>query len=175
MTNITIIAAGGTIDAREYDFKTGSVVSFGKPAALEIVKKVMPGVASEKVTITSPFQKDSDVMTDRDREELLEICKSCECDRIVITHGTGTMIETGLLLSEHLNSKTVILTGSLPYILEPVCAAFNLGNAIAACKILPPGVYLAMSGEIISVTDKKIKKVKAGEVTYFVEDSVELG
>jgi len=80
-----------------------------------------------------------------------------------------------LLLSKHLSSKTVILTGSLPYILEPACAAFNLGNAIVACKILPPGVYLAMSGEIIPVTEKQIKKVKAGEVTYFVDDSVELG
>lgn len=169
MKPITIIAAGGTIDAQEYDFKTGSVVSFGKPAALEIIRKAMPGIASENVILTSPFQKDSDVMTEKDREELLEICKSCECDRIVITHGTGTIIETGLLLAAHMNSKTVILTGSLPYILEPVCAAFNLGNAIAACKILAPGIYLAMSGEIIPVADKKIKKVKEGEVTYFIE------
>lgn len=175
MKNITIIAAGGTIDAQEYDFTTGSVVSFMQPAALEIVKKVMPGLASENITITSPFQKDSDVMTDQDREVLLEICKSCESDRIVITHGTGTIIETGLLLTKHLHSKTVILTGSLPYILEPVCAAFNLGNAITACKILPPGVYLTMSGEIAPVTDKKIKKVKEGAVTYFLEESTELG
>lgn len=174
MKNITIIAAGGTIDAQEYDFKTGSVLSFGNPAALEIVKKTMPGVASESITITSPFQKDSDIMTDRDRDELLAICKSCKCDRIVITHGTGTIIETGSLLSEHLKSKTVVLTGSLPYLLEPVYAAFNLGNAIAACKILPQGVYLAMSGEIIPIADTNIKKVKSGEVTYFVEDSVQL-
>jgi L-asparaginase len=173
MTQITIIAAGGTIDANEYDFKTGSVISFGNPAALEIVKKVMPGIASKNIILTSPFQKDSDVMNDRDREQLLELCKSCECDRIVITHGTGTIIDTGLLLASRLNSKTVVLTGSLPYGLEPTNAAFNLGSAITACTLLPPGVYIATSGEIVSLAEKKITKMKSGEVTYFLKESVE--
>lgn len=168
MKPLAIIAVGGTIDAHEYDFASGSVISFGDPAANEIVKKAMPGIASEKITLLSPFQKDSDVMDDRDREELLEICKRCECDQIVITHGTGTMIDTGVLLAAQLENKTVVLTGSLPYSLDAVYASFNLGNAITACKLLPPGVYIVSSGQIVAVDEKKIEKVKFGEVTYFV-------
>ncbi len=169
MKPLVIIAVGGTIDAQEYDFETGNVISFRTSAAGEIVQKAMPGVAAEKITLTSPFQKDSDVMTDGDRAEILAICERCECDRILITHGTGTMIETGVLLSQHLKDKTVVLTGSLPYTHDPVYAAFNMGGAIAACQIMPSGVYIATSGEIVELGQMNVKKVKSGEVTYFVE------
>ena len=169
MKPLLIIAAGGTIDALEYNFETGSVISFTKPVAAEIMEKVRPDSASRGVTQLSPFQKDSDVMTDSDREELLAICKRSQCDKIVITHGTGTIIDTGLLLAMELKDKTIVLTGSLPYTHDPVCAAFNLGAAVTACQLQPPGVYIATSGEIVALGKAKIEKAKFGEVTYFIE------
>lgn len=169
MKPILIIAAGGTIDAREYDFKTESVISFAEPAANEIMEKVRPDQALRGVTQLSPFQKDSDVMTDLDREELLAICKESKCNQIIITHGTGTIIDTGILLATHLKDKTVVLTSSLPYRHDPVYAAFNLGTAVSACQLLKPGVYIATSGEIVPINGKEIGKLKQGEVTIFVE------
>lgn len=169
MKPLAIIAVGGTIDAEEYDFQTGSVVSFGKPAAVDIVKKTMPGIASENIILTSPFQKDSDLMTDEDREVVLEACRRCESDRIVITHGSGTLIETGRVLAAQLKNKTVVLTTSLPYTHDPVFAAFNMGSAIAACKLLPHGVYITTGGETVSFDAKKINKVQCGNVIYFRE------
>lgn len=169
MNPILIIAAGGTIDAFQYDFETGSVISFAKPAVAAIIEKVRPDSATRHVTQLTPFQKDSDVMTDADRQELLAICKRSLCDQIVITHGTGTIIDTGLLLASELKDKTIVLTGSLPYTHDPVFASFNLGTAIAACQLKPPGVYIATSGEIAALSGKEIDKVKHGEVTYFVE------
>src|SRR5262249_41414097 len=154
-----IIAVGGTIDALEYDTKTGSVISFAKPAAAEIVEKAMPGAASQDISVTSPFQKDSDVMTDQDREEVVALCKRSQVDRIVVTHGTGTMIETALLLAKHIDDKTIVLTGSLPYMHSPANAAFNLGNAVAAAQLQPPGVYIVTSGEIAALSAGKIEKV----------------
>jgi hypothetical protein len=80
------------------------------------------------------------------------------------------MIDTGRLLAENLKQKTVVLTGSLPYAHDPVYAAFNMGNAVTACQLLQPGVYIATSGEIVSL-DKEVEKVKSGEVTYFAQRS----
>jgi L-asparaginase len=168
MKPLLVIAAGGTIDAAEYNFETGSVIAFAKPAAIYVFEKAMPGAASQSVQQISPFQKDSDVMTDQDRQDILEICRGSSCDRIIITHGTGTMIDTGRLLAKNLKDKTIVLTGSLPYSHDPVYAAFNLGNAVTACQLLQPGVYIATSGEIVSL-DGEIEKFKSGEITYFAQ------
>ena len=46
MKPLLVIAAGGTIDAAEYDFETGSVIAFAKPAAIYVFEKAMPGAAS---------------------------------------------------------------------------------------------------------------------------------
>lgn len=169
MKPILIIAAGGTFDALEYNFETGSVISFSPPVATTIIEKVRPDTASRNISVISPFQKDSDVMTDQDREEILTICKTSHFKQIVITHGTGTIIDTGQLLATHLKDKTIVLTGSLPYTHDPVYATFNLGNAVAACQLLPAGVYIASSGEIVPLNEGKIDKIKSGEFTYFVE------
>lgn len=168
MKPLLMIAAGGTIDAFEYNFETGSVISFAKPAAGEIMEKVRPGGLAGLINMITPFQKDSDVMTEADRQQLLELCRNSSSNLIVITHGTGTIIDTARLLAQHLKTKTIVLTGSLPYTHDPAYAAFNLGSAITACQIQPPGVYLAMSGEIVLIEGREIQKVKAGEVTYFV-------
>jgi L-asparaginase len=167
MKPFLVIAAGGTMDAAEYDYDTGSVISFAKPAALDILEKMKPGISSSDMSLLSPFQKDSDVMTDRDREELLSICTSSHHDRIVITHGSGTIIDTGRLLAQHVKDKTVVLTSGLPYLHDPLYSAFNLGHAVAVCQLQPPGVYIATSGEVVSLFEKEIEKVKAGGVTYF--------
>jgi L-asparaginase len=170
MNRLLIMAAGGTIDAAEYNFETGSVISFARPAARHICERTMPDAVSRNIELICPFQKDSDVMTEQDRQEILAICSRSPCTQIIITHGTGTMIDTGRLLAENLKQKTVVLTGSLPYAHDPVYAAFNMGNAVTACQLLQPGVYIATSGEIVSL-DKEVEKVKSGEVTYFAQRS----
>jgi L-asparaginase len=168
MKPLLIIAAGGTIDAAEYNFETGSVISFAKSAALDVFEKVMPDAVSRNIQLSSPFQKDSDVMTDQDRQEILKICRSSSCNRIIITHGSGTIIDTGRLLADNLKDKTIVLTGSLPYSHDPVYAAFNLGNAVTACQLLQPGVYIATSGEVVSLNEG-VEKVKSGKITYFIQ------
>ena len=72
------------------------------------------------------------------------------CDRIVITHGTDTMVDTAKVLMG-IPGKTVVLTGSMqPARFRNTDAVFNLGVAIAAVQTLPPGVYLAMNGRIFN-------------------------
>ncbi len=78
---------------------------------------------------------------------VLESCRRASEERIVITHGTDTMVETAAVLGEAGLAKTIVLTGAMvPYIFNNSDAVFNLGCAVTAVQLLPHGVYIAMNG-----------------------------
>jgi len=86
-------------------------------------------------------------MTDADRQIILENCRKSPEDKIVITHGTDTMVETARVLGEHIKDKTIVLTGAMvPYAFGSSDGLFNLGSALSFVQALPPGVYIAMNG-----------------------------
>jgi L-asparaginase len=86
-------------------------------------------------------------MTDDDRKIVLENCEKAKEDRIVITHGTDTMVETAGVLGRKIKGKTVVLTGAMiPYKFGSSDGLFNLGAALAFVQCLPLGVYVAMNG-----------------------------
>ena len=58
------------------------------------------------------MQKDSLEMTVQDRQLIREAIDDVEERKIVITHGTDTMVETAEELSS-ITNKTIILTGAL--------------------------------------------------------------
>ena len=90
---------------------------------------------------------DSLQMTDSHRQLILERCAAAPEQRIVITHGTDTMERTARLLGEHLDGKTIVLTGAMvPYTFGSSDGMFNLGTALAFVQTLTPGVYVAMNG-----------------------------
>ena len=69
-------------------------------------------------------------------------------EHILITHGTDTMVQTARYLARA-RGKTIVLTGALaPALFKKTDAVFNIGCALAAVQILPPGVYIAMNGAI---------------------------
>ena len=51
------------------------------------------------VSIRTLMMIDSLDMTERDRELIVRSCAECEESRIVITHGTDTMVETAAALA----------------------------------------------------------------------------
>ena len=90
---------------------------------------------------------DSLQMTDDDRQLILQQCLHAPECRIVITHGTDTMVETAGVLATGIAGKTVVLTGAMiPYKFGSSDGLFNLGSALAFAQTLPPGVYVAMNG-----------------------------
>ncbi len=164
--NICVLAVGGAIDAKTYDYVLNRVIAFNPPAINAILEIVR--VKRSSVTVT-PFQKDSGAMTNKDRQCISAYCRTSLTKSILITHGMDTMIDTGLVLArdEALKNKTIVLTGALPYADHPVHAAANVMSAVTACRLLPPGVYIVTSGEIVPV--EKAKKTKRGKLTVFVE------
>src|ERR671935_202743 len=97
------------------------------------------------------FDFDSFEMTDADRAIVVEQCRQAAEPRILITHGTDTMIETAAALAAALpasTGKTIVLTGAMiPYAFGSSDGLFNLGSALSFVQVLPAGIYIAMNGK----------------------------
>lgn len=142
---IQILTTGGTIDKVYFDAKGGYEV--GAPMVREILAQ---GRVALEVEIVELLRKDSLEMTDVDREEVRQAVASSGAARIVLTHGTDTMVETARVL-QRVTGKTIVLTGALqPGRFADSDAPFNLGMAIAAVQTLPPGVYIAANGQVLA-------------------------
>ncbi len=140
---ILILTTGGTIDKLYFDALSRYEV--GRPQIAEILTEV--NVRFEW-SVTSLFQKDSLDLTDEDRTAILEHVERARERRILITHGTDTMVETARVLSS-VEGKTMVLVGSLsPSRFKGSDAEFNVGFALAAVQLLAPGAYIAMNGLI---------------------------
>jgi len=140
---IKIFVTGGTFD-KEYDEIEG-ILFFNKTHLSEILKM---GRCKLKVDIKTLMIKDSLEMTNEDREIILENCKKTKEDKILITHGTDTMVETAKILANSIKDKTIILTGAIiPYKFGSSDGIFNLGSSLAFVQTLPLGVYISMNGK----------------------------
>ncbi len=140
---IQIFTTGGTIDK----------VYFDANSQFEVGHSLLPELLSESnihegYRLNELLRKDSLEMGDADRQQVLGAVQSCDCDRVVITHGTDTMADTAAVLSS-LKGKTIVLTGAMqPARMRRTDAVFNIGFAWAAVQLLPAGVYIAMNGEV---------------------------
>lgn len=140
---IRFIAVGGTIDKIYFDAL--SQYQVGAPGVERILQELP--LAFDYV-VESVLRKDSLDMTPEDRELVRQAVLRSEEHRIVITHGTDTMIETALAL-QGIPQKCLVLTGAMqPAGFRNSDAVFNVGVAVGAVSVLPDGVYLAMNGRI---------------------------
>lgn len=142
---IQIFCVGGTIDKIYFDAKSRYEV--GPPNISEIIEDLH---LNPEFTVTSLMQKDSLEMSDEDRETVQQTVKACHADKIIITHGTDTMVATASALAE-IPEKTIVLTGALqPALFKNSDAMLNIGSAITAVQTLKPGVYVTMNGQVFA-------------------------
>lgn len=145
---ILFLQTGGSIDK---DYPTGEDndgYSFviASPAYERILGYVKPSFDYEAQTV---LQKDSLDITEYERQKILEACKASLINKIVITHGTDTMLKTAELLSQ-ITDKTIVLTGAMtPELFKNTDADFNLGTAIGGVSVLDSGIYVAMNGLVL--------------------------
>ncbi len=141
---IKILATGGTLDKIYYDDK--SDYHIGEPMVLPILEEANVTFDFE---VESILKKDSHHMNEADRETIRLKVQQDPCDRIVIIHGTDTMIKTALCLLE-IENKTIVITGAMqPARMRYSDSAYNIGVATNAVQLLGPGVYIAMNGQIL--------------------------
>lgn len=140
---IRVFVTGGTFD-KEYD-EIKSQLFFKDTHLPEMLKL---GRCKLDIDIRTLMMLDSLELTDEDRNVILTNCQKTPEDKIVITHGTDTMIETAKVLASGIKDKTIILTGAMvPYKFGSSDGLFNLGSALSFVQVLAPGIYIAMNGE----------------------------
>ena len=151
---ILVLTTGGTIDKNYFDaLSEYQIVDSGIPALLKEARVALP------LRIEEVCRKDSLELSDADRSELARRVAEAPELRVVITHGTDTMTDTAKALAG-ITGKTIVLTGALsPARFAETDAPFNLGMAFAAAQVAPPGVYIAMSGQVFD--GLKVRKDRA--------------
>jgi L-asparaginase len=148
---IRILITGGTFD-KQYDEIHARLV-FKESQVGEMLRL---GRCRADAQLRTIMMVDSLDMSEADRQAIVQNCRQCDEARIVITHGTDTMVETATALatSGSVDGKTIVLTGAMiPYAFGSSDGMFNLGSALSFVQVLPPGVYVAMNGRCFSWND----------------------
>ena len=142
--SILLLVTGGTFD-KEYDELTGALY-FRHTHLPEMLRL---GRSKLDVEVQTVCMMDSLEMDFEHRAQVLEACRNSPEGRLLVTHGTDTMVETAAVLAQGLAvaDKTVVLTGAMvPFAFGSSDGLFNLGSALSFAQVLPPGVYVAMNG-----------------------------
>src|SRR4051812_1093995 len=105
--HIAIFTTGGTIDKVYFDAQGNYHV--GPPMVRELLEHARLGEIPE---ITELLRKDSLEISALDRMAIRGALEACCAHRILVTHGTDTMVATALALVG-IPDKTIVLAGAL--------------------------------------------------------------
>lgn len=151
-----VITTGGTIDKVYFD--AASTYDVGDPQVAPLFKEAN---VTFEFTVESILQKDSLQMTDADRALIRERVAAAPENLILITHGTDTMTATAAHLGD-LPGKVIVFTGSMvPARFRQSDALFNLGCAVGALQVLPPGIYIAMNGQVFPAAEVRKNRAQS--------------
>jgi L-asparaginase len=155
-SRVRILATGGTFD-KEYNELDGRLF-FRRTHLPEMLRL---GRCRLPVVVETLMMIDSLDMTLADRKRILAACRKAKEKRLVVTHGTDTMVETAKVLGREAWDKTIVLTGAMvPYKFGSSDGLFNLGSALSFAQALPPGVFVAMNGRVFPWDGVKKNRAK---------------
>ena len=156
-----LLTTGGTIE-KIYSEQTGQVEN--------LIAKIdrylhMLRLPDAEIGVTPLMNKDSLEMTDEDRELLLSATQERVTQApVVITHGTDTMVQSGQLLKRRLGllAYPVVLTGAMtPLGFERSDGLQNLTESLFAARVLQPGVWIVMHGDVFDVEHARKDRERA--------------
>jgi L-asparaginase len=143
-----LVTTGGTME-KVYSEQTGRVENAASKVERYLHLLRLPDA---RIDITPVMNKDSLDMTPEDREQICAIVREKVVDAsVVITHGTDTMIDTAKFLKSRLYDLRypVILTGAMtPLGFERSDGQQNLTESLFAARVLDPGVWIVIHGQI---------------------------
>lgn len=154
-SGIQLFVTGGTFD-KAYNELNGSL--FFKDTHIHEILKL--GRCLVSIEVRTLMMVDSLDMSDLDRQIIYDNCSKSSFNKIIITHGTDTMVETAAFIAKlGIENKTIVLTGAMiPYKFGSSDGLFNLGSAIAFVETLVPGVYIAMNGRYFNWNEVRKNK-----------------
>lgn len=146
---IYVITTGGTIE-KIYDEESGTLANRGSVLDEMLSRLRLPYSEIQSYDLLC---KDSLQMTDRDRQMILFAVENLlEHKRpVVILHGTDTMEQSAQYLYDHLQEPPapIVFTGAMtPFGFEKSDALQNFTEALLACQLLPPGIYISMHNHV---------------------------
>jgi len=162
MQRVYVLTTGGTLE-KVYSEQTGAVQNLDSKIDRYLRALRLPDL---EVRTFRLMNKDSLEMTDADRQQVLEAVRErlLEPAPVVITHGTDTMVDTGMVLKNNLPDLAVpiILTGAMtPLGFEGSDGQQNLTESLLAARVLPPGVYVVMHNQVFPVEHARKDREKA--------------
>ena len=154
---IQILITGGTFD-KSYNHISGDLF-FERTHIPEMLER---SKCRLNVDVKTLMMIDSLEMTKNDIEKIIKECKKTKSSRIVITHGTDTMVNTAEKIAEKIKNKTIVLTGAMiPYAFGSSSDGFfNLGSALSFVQTLENGVYIAINGQYFDFDKVEKNKLK---------------
>lgn len=152
MQRIYLMTTGGTME-KVYSEQTGNVQNVDSKIERYFPFLRLPDL---DIRVQSLMNKDSLEMTPDDRRAILYAVQQAlhEPAPIVITHGTDTMVDTGLMLQRNLPglSVPVVMTGAMtPLGFEGSDGLQNLTESLLATRLLQPGVWLVMHSQVFPI------------------------
>ena len=155
---IQILITGGTFD-KSYNHLKGDLY-FKKTHIPEMLERSKSRL---NVNVKTLMMIDSLEMTQKDIQLIINECINSKSKRIIITHGTDTMVRTASKIAKEVKDKTVVLTGAMiPYAFGSSSDGFfNLGSALSFVQVLKKGVYVAMNGQYFKHDNVK-KNIEKG-------------
>ena len=151
MKTVYLITTGGTIE-KEYSEQMGAVLNNTRKIGHYLKRLRLPDCS---VLVVPLMNKDSLEMTPEDRAALVAQVKQLlplKCP-IVITHGTDTMVESGLAIESAIPDLAVpvILTGAMkPLGFDSSDGLQNLTEGLFAARLLGAGVHVVFHGQVFS-------------------------
>jgi len=149
MQIVYLITTGGTIE-KIYSEQSGAVLNSASKIGQYLTRLRLPDC---DVRVVSLMNKDSLEMTAEDRAGLVsEIARLLpESFPIVISHGTDTLVESGIAIQEAFADLKVpvILTGAMtPLGFEGSDGLQNLTESLLAARLLRSGVFVVMHSQV---------------------------
>ena len=148
MLKVNVISTGGTIE-KVYSEQTSTIENLDNKIDRYLGRLRLP---DSEIRVMPLMNKDSLEMTDADRNAILSVVEQLlpEQSAIVITHGTDTMVQTGLYLKKSLPQLHVpiVMTGAMtPLGFEGSDGLQNLTESLFAVRILDPCIYVVMHNQ----------------------------
>lgn len=162
MQRIYLLSTGGTIE-KVYSEQSGAVEN--RAAKLDRYLRMLR-LPDAEIRSEHLMNKDSLEMTEADRAEVRARVTELltEGAPIVISHGTDTMVETGRYLEQSFPElqTPIVLTGAMtPLGFEGSDGLQNLTESLLAARLLGPGVYIVMHGQVFPVAQTRKDKDRA--------------